>query len=342
MMKKTLKERVKQRLFKFGRKNRICSYLVLPALFFSMFFFHVLDYIRGNGKRFAMLAMMFCLFTVYSSFSFPLFITSNAENSMGMFDLELPEDVFLASQPELDMSEVALIKDEDILGSLDYPYVDGTQTDALKDVPGRKGQQEYEIKISEIFSKDDWKLILINKQHSIPDDYDFPKGNIKTLKGTLQCDARILDDYNNMLEAAAKDNIYLKPCSPYRDYERQQELFNEKMTFYMRRGGSYIEAFQLSSRSVTVPGASEHQLGLALDIVCSTHQDLDEAFADTDAGKWLAKNAYKYGFILRYPKEKEYITCIKYEPWHFRYVGIEAATVITERGLTLEEFWEEL
>ncbi len=110
----------------------------------------------------------------------------------------------------------------------------------------------------------------------------------------------------------------------------------------MKQGFSYIESFQLSSRRVTVPGASEHQLGLALDIVCTSHQDLDEAFADTDAGIWLAQNSYKYGFILRYPKEKEYITGIKYEPWHFRYVGIEAATVITERGLTLEEFWEEL
>lgn len=356
MMENTWKDRVKKRLFKFGRKNRICSYLVLPALFFSMFFFHVLDYIKGNGKRFAMLAMMLCLFTVYSSFSFPLFITSHTGDGMGMFDLELHEDVFLANQPELDMSEVALIEDEDILGSLsegglDHQYIDGAQAEASKDAAGREGQgqpngkrgeSEDGVKISEAFSKDDWKLILINKQHSIPDDYDFPKGNIKTLKGMLQCDARILDDYTDMLEAAEKDNVHLKPCSPYRDLERQQELFNQKMTYFMGLGVSYIEAFQLSSRTVTVPGASEHQLGLALDIVCDTHQRLTEDFADTEAGKWLAQNSYKYGFILRYPKEKEYITGIKYEPWHFRYVGIEAATVITERGLTLEEFWEEL
>lgn len=356
MMENTLKNRVKKRLFKFGRKNRICSYLVLPALFVSMFFFHVLDYMKGNGKRFAMLAMMFCLFTVYSSFSFPLFITSNVGDGMGIFDLELQKDVFLANQPELDMAEVALMEDEDIWGSLsegslDHQYIDGTQMEALKDGADGEGlgqpggirkEPEDGVKISEAFSKDDWRLILINKQHSIPDDYDFPKGNIKTLKGILQCDARILDDYNAMLSAAEEDGVFLKPCSPYRDFERQQELFNEKMTSYMKQGFSYIESFQLSSRRVTVPGASEHQLGLALDIVCTSHQDLDEAFADTDAGIWLAQNGYKYGFILRYPKEKEYITGIKYEPWHFRYVGIEAATVITERGLTLEEFWEEL
>ncbi|MCH5341697.1 MAG: M15 family metallopeptidase, partial [Acetatifactor sp.] len=70
--------------------------------------------------------------------------------------------------------------------------------------------------------------------------------------------------------------------------------------------------------------------------------NLTESFADTDAGKWLAENGYKYGFILRYPKGKEYITGIEFEPWHFRYVGVDAATVITERGITLEEFWEEL
>jgi D-alanyl-D-alanine carboxypeptidase len=103
-----------------------------------------------------------------------------------------------------------------------------------------------------------------------------------------------------------------------------------------------MEAYKLTARAVTVPDASEHQIGLALDIVCDTYSGLDEGFGDTAAGKWLAANSYKYGFILRYPKDKEYITCIEYEPWHFRYVGVDAATVITDREITLEEFWEEL
>ena len=94
-------------------------------------------------------------------------------------------------------------------------------------------------------------------------------------------------------------------------------------------------------RMVTVPGASEHQIGLALDIVCSTYMSLDEGFGDTEAGKWLAENSCRFGFILRYPKGKEYITGIEYEPWHFRYVGVKAAEVITKQGITLEEFWEE-
>ncbi len=110
----------------------------------------------------------------------------------------------------------------------------------------------------------------------------------------------------------------------------------------MNRGLSYMEAYQRGSRIVAVPAASEHRLGLALDIVSNTYKNLDEGFAGTPAGIWLAENSYKYGFILRYPKDKEDITGIDYEPWHFRYVGVDAATVITERGITLEEFWDEL
>ena len=97
-----------------------------------------------------------------------------------------------------------------------------------------------------------------------------------------------------------------------------------------------------SSHTIAVPGASEHQVGLALDIVCSTYYRLDEAFGDTEAGKWLAENSYQYGFILRYPKDKEEITGIEYEPWHFRYVGKEAAKEMTEQKLTLEEYVEQV
>ena len=98
----------------------------------------------------------------------------------------------------------------------------------------------------------------------------------------------------------------------------------------------------LGSLVVTVPGSSEHQLGLALDIVSSTYTALDQGFGDTDAGKWLLEHSREFGFILRYPKGKEYITGIDFEPWHFRYVGIEAATVIMDEGITLEEFVERL
>ena len=109
----------------------------------------------------------------------------------------------------------------------------------------------------------------------------------------------------------------------------------------MGMGMSYMEAYQLTSQAVTVPGASEHQIGLALDIVASNYVTLDDGFGETKAGKWLAANSSKYGFILRYPKGKEDITGIGYEPWHFRYVGVDAATIIMGEGITLEEFWED-
>ena len=108
----------------------------------------------------------------------------------------------------------------------------------------------------------------------------------------------------------------------------------------MKVGMSYMDAYAVSSQAVTVPGASEHQIGLAFDIVSDKYTELNAGFAETDAGKWLAQNRSEYGFILRYPLGKEDITGIEFEPWHFRYVGKDAATIISEEGITLEEFWD--
>jgi len=162
---------------------------------------------------------------------------------------------------------------------------------------------------------------------------------IKTVKGIMQCDERIIEELLGMMQAAKNDGVTLAICSPYRDLNRQKVLFNRKIEAYMAKGMSYMEAYTISSQAVTVPGASEHQIGLAIDIISDEYVTLDEGFANTDAGKWLAEHSCEYGFILRYPKGKEYITGIEYEPWHFRYVGKEAAQLITKEGITLEEFW---
>jgi len=188
---------------------------------------------------------------------------------------------------------------------------------------------------SAYFDKSDWKLLLVNKEHPVPSDYTFTLGIIK---GSMKCDERILGPLTDMFEGAANDNINLIVCSPYRDLSRQEYLFDRKMKSYINKGYSYIDAYKASASVVTVPGASEHQIGLSLDIICDTYSQLNEGFGQTEAGKWLVDNSYKYGFILRYPKDKEDITGIIYEPWHFRYVGIEAATVIHDNNLTLEEF----
>ncbi len=187
--------------------------------------------------------------------------------------------------------------------------------------------------------KDDWRLILVNKQNPIPDDYEavmVPIYNGITIR------EEIIDPLNDMFEAAEREGISLQVCSGYRSHAHQQELFDRKIRTYTRSGLSYLDAFRIGSYSVIIPGTSEHELGMALDIVTPSYTSLNEGFERTDAGKWLKNNAFKYGFILRYPKGKEYITGIIYEPWHYRYVGKEAAVEIRNKDITLEEYLEEL
>ena len=319
----------------------------------GMFLFHAAAYVGKNGKRLAILPMILLLFAVYSSFSFPLFLSEETtDNGLNPIS-EDAQDIVLAEQVEIDLDSIELLDDDDVMPEGDdYLEVHGDVGELysaaeILEAAGDRQQDDSRTETEEgetdaVFSRDDWRLVLINKQHSIPEDYEVVLGRIDTLKGTMYCDERIIDDYLDMLEAAQDDGVELAITSPYRDTARQEYLFNRKITAYMKKGLSYMEAFQLASQAVTVPGASEHQIGLALDIVTPTYRELKEEFADTDAGKWLAENSYRYGFILRYPKGKEYVTGIEYEPWHFRYVGVEAATEITRRGITLEELWEEL
>lgn len=182
---------------------------------------------------------------------------------------------------------------------------------------------------------DDWHLLLVNKQHSIPDDYEV---NLVNLSNGKQVDERIAEDTEAMFKKAREDGIYLSVISAYRSNERQTSLFNNKVRRNMRQGMSYMEAYKEASGSVTPPGTSEHQLGLALDILGSGQSSLTENFSETEAGIWLKDNCADFGFILRYPEGKEYITGIIYEPWHFRYVGKKYAKEIMSRGITLEEY----
>jgi len=352
-MKMSLEERFRKKLLKVGKKNRFCRFCIIPVMVMGMFFFHVAAYVKGNGKRFAMLAVTFLLFVVYSSFSFPIFISGNGENGEWNPISAEAQDIVLAEETEINLEELELLDDDDVRPESG----NGLETVHGMEIVERYSASEIlelnqpstpsDVTSGEVttdckFSRDDWRLLLVNKQHSIPDGYEekVPLGKIMTMKGIMRCDERIIDDLLNMIQQAKEDGVTLQICSPYRDLEYQKVLFNNKINKYMKKGLSYMEAYQLASQAVTVPNASEHQLGLALDIVSDTYIILDEGFADTDAGKWLAENSYRFGFILRYPKGKEDITCIEYEPWHFRYVGVEAATVITERGMTLEELWD--
>jgi D-alanyl-D-alanine carboxypeptidase len=127
-------------------------------------------------------------------------------------------------------------------------------------------------------------------------------------------------------------------CSAYRTISKQEELFQAKIDELMKTGISYDEAYTAAATVVAIPGTSEHNLGLAVDICAESYQLLDDNQADTAEQQWLMEHCAEYGFILRYPQGKEDITGIIWEPWHYRYVGVELAQEITSAELCLEEY----
>lgn len=358
-MKKTAKERVTEFFIDMGRKSKLLRPAAICGLAVSLLVCGFVDYLRKGTKRFACAVFILLCFMVGNSFAYPVFFQEEGGFSSGMESLEalsVTEDsnIMLAAKAEVELDDIPLLEDEDVWD--DYVDIERQgieegdiyssaeileqNEDILNALDQRESESEIPLSGEVTFLADDWKLVLVNKQHPIPDDYQVSLGIIKTVKGNEKCDERIIEDLLRMLQASQADGVHLAVISPYRDFSWQTFLFNRKINAYMGRGMSYMEAYSVSSQTVTVPGASEHEIGLALDIAADDYVDLDQGFADTDEGKWLAEHSYEYGFILRYPKGKEYITSIEYEPWHFRYVGREAAAVIYREQLTLEEFWD--
>ena len=184
---------------------------------------------------------------------------------------------------------------------------------------------------------DDWKYLLVNELNPLAQDYEMEL--VKTYDGQ-KVDARMKEPLEAMIDAGAKDGMKLLICSSYRDYKKQNTLMENSIANYVRKGLDYKDAFFKAKDQIALTGTSEHHTGLAVDIVGKGHQSLDRAQADTAEAKWLNEHAHEYGFILRYPEDKEELTMITYESWHFRYVGVEAATYMKENDLCLEEFVE--
>ena len=138
-----------------------------------------------------------------------------------------------------------------------------------------------------------------------------------------------------------EDGVELMLCSAYRSIEKQQQLFDRSQQAYMAQGMSEEEAYAKTATETAIPGTSEHQTGLAADIVTPTYQMLDAGFADTPAGQWLSEHAAEYGFVLRYPQDKQEVTGIIYESWHYRFVGKTHAKLMKESGLCLEEYLQQ-
>ena len=186
----------------------------------------------------------------------------------------------------------------------------------------------------------DGLLLLVNPWTPLPED--FVPGELVPVQNDQAVDARAYPDLQNMLGDMSQAGLSPLICSSYRSQERQQELYDNKVQRVMAEGASREAAQAEAARWVARPGTSEHQTGLAVDIVSLSNQMLDETQEGTPEFQWLAENAWKYGFILRYPSDKSEKTGIAYEPWHFRFVGKEAAEEMHDLGLCLEEYLESL
>nr|WP_315020306.1 M15 family metallopeptidase [uncultured Aminipila sp.] len=195
------------------------------------------------------------------------------------------------------------------------------------------------IKNSSLHNKNDWNLILVNTWNKLPVDFNI---EVTKLKNGQSVDKRIYPELQAMLDDARAEGLSPVICSSFRTMEKQQSLFDNQVNKYISRGYSIEQAKIESGKWVAIPGTSEHQAGLAVDIVALSNQVLNKEQEKSAEQKWLMKNCYKYGFILRYPSDKSEITGIGYEPWHYRYVGKDVAKEIMDNGICLEEYLQSL
>lgn len=347
-MDKTYRESIISFFTGVAKKHKVLRYPCIVILPIVLLFYYFCRHFVTNGKRYASMAFVVIFFMNSCSFSFAVFaertgfssvqetysaIVEDSDISLAVVDpvasesdalLDLEEEAFVTEQEE---EEVEIYTLDDLLENHDHDHegIDDSETEPA-------------VSMEELtFDSSDWNLVLINKQHPISEDYDFTLGSFAS---GMRCDERVIEDLLLMMKAAQKDGINLMVRSPYRTSDHQESNFNNRIKQYMQQGLSYMEAYKRTSQVITVPGCSEHEVGLALDITSDTYQPLKQGFAETEEGQWLEEHSHEYGFIVRYPSGKEYITGIEYEPWHFRYVGREAAMLMKEENLCLEEFWD--
>lgn len=184
-------------------------------------------------------------------------------------------------------------------------------------------------------SPSDWNLVLVSAKHPLPDDFSV---SLASVGNGYKGDKRVVSSLNAMIKGAKQDGITLMLCSAYRTKERSAYLYQRQIEQWLAKGYSREEAEKKAAKWVAPPGTSEHHTGLAFDIVTPSYQKLNHGFAATAAAKWMKTHAHEYGFILRFPEDKQDITGITFEPWHFRYVGRKNAKIIYEKGICLEEY----
>ncbi len=201
--------------------------------------------------------------------------------------------------------------------------------------------QETQVPVNDIPPEGDFGM-LVSVSNPLPSDY-VPE--VRAIEGTDKLfDVRAADDLERMLSDAAAAGYPMYLVSTYRTIEYQEGLYNRKVNEYINAGYSEESAKTEAAKWVAIPGTSEHNLGLAADIVSSTwyntNSDLTQEFENTEHFEWLKENSPSYGFLISFQKGKEDITGIVYEPWHYRYVGVELATYLTNNNLSLNEYHE--
>lgn len=174
-------------------------------------------------------------------------------------------------------------------------------------------------------------LMLVNNKNAIPNNYT---PDLIILSNGIYIDEIIYPDLQDMFDTMRENGIYPTVSEGYRTYDEQCQMMQNYIDEYISQGYSQNEAKKLASQWVAKPNYSEHETGLAIDI----NADKECGTNDTEIYLWLAENAHKFGFILRYPQDKEDITGITYEPWHYRYIGKNDASIIYSKGITLEEY----
>lgn len=184
-----------------------------------------------------------------------------------------------------------------------------------------------------------WFLTLVNSENPIDDNYQI---TLTRLRNKQAIDSRCYLELQAMMDDCRAAGLSPIICSSYRTYEKQQELFEQQVQEFINQGYGKLDAQKKAAGAVARPGTSEHELGLAVDIVDESNQRLNQYQENTAVQRWLIQNSWRYGFILRYPSDKTDITGIQYEPWHYRFVGKEAAKEIYENNWTLEEYLNQI
>lgn len=253
---------------------------------------------------------------------------------IGLLGVGTAAGIFLSDRSQQQEQPLAAVQQE---GKEEAPVESSSQKEEEQEQSSQETKQQ---QLAEEFAKEkeEYYLLLANAENPLPQDWSI---QTEEVQNGYEMDKREAPAMREMIQAAKEDGVELMLCSAYRSIEKQQQLFDRSQQAYMAQGMSEEEAYAKTATETAIPGTSEHQTGLAADIVTPTYQMLDAGFADTPAGQWLSEHATEYGFVLRYPQDKQEVTGIIYESWHYRFVGKTHAKLMKESGLCLEEYLQQ-